>query len=56
MSKKGNAKVYNFEIRLNDDIIYDKQEIANVFNEYFVSFCEYFSDVNFFFLKRRREK
>ena len=34
MSKKGNAKVDNFEIKVNNDLISDNQEIANVFNEY----------------------
>ena len=36
MSKKGNAKVDNFEIKVSNDLISDNQEIANVFNEYFV--------------------
>ena len=30
-------KVDNFEIKVNNDLISDNQEIANVFNEYFVS-------------------
>ena len=37
MSKKGNAKVDNFEIKVNNDLTSDNQEISNVFNEYFVS-------------------
>ena len=37
MSKKGNAKVDSFEIKVNDDLISDDQDFANVFNEYFVS-------------------
>ena len=37
MSKKGNAYVDSFKIKVNNDLISDDQDIANVFNEYFVS-------------------
>ena len=37
MSKKGTTKVNNFEIKINNDIISDDQDIANIFNDYFVN-------------------
>ena len=36
-SKKGTSKVNNFKIKTNNDIISDDQDIANVFNNYFVN-------------------
>ena len=36
-SKKGTLKVNNFEIKINNDIITSDQDIANVFNDYFVN-------------------
>ena len=37
MSEKGTTKVNNFEIKINNDIISDDQDIANIFNDYFVN-------------------
>ena len=37
MYKKGSSKVNNFEIKKDNNIISDDQDIANVFNEYFVN-------------------
>ena len=37
MHKKGSSKVYNFEIKTDNDMISDDLDIANVFNEYFVN-------------------
>ena len=34
--KKGTSKVNNFEIKIDNDIIASDQDIANIFNDYFV--------------------
>ena len=36
-SKMGNSKDNSFEIKINDNIISNDQDIANVFNDYFVN-------------------
>ena len=35
--KKGTSKVNNFEIKIDNDIITSDQDIANIFNDYFVN-------------------
>ena len=37
MYKKGSSKVNNFEMKKDNNIISDDQDIANVFNEYIVN-------------------
>ena len=37
IGKKGSSKVNNFEIKMDDDIISNDLDIANVFNDYFVN-------------------